>query len=439
MIMKPIFCLLLLAATTSLPGQEKQDLTGVFSIEELKQDFGVFRDALEEGHPGLYRYSTKENMDSIFAKAAASLTTPMKDMEFMLVVSRVAAQVGDGHLKVSPPKLHKDKLDQGQTAAPFRVYWDGGKLFVYKNYSTLADSELLGAQIISINGHPTADIIRDYLPITASDGSNLTNKYRMLSRPRPFARCLNYLYGHTDSYQLEYLPANGTGMINSTLPAITFDELFRLDNERYPETAAAPLAELSIAPDNQYAYLRIATFDNEQLKSRKIDFKKFLDASFRSIEASHVDNLILDLRGNGGGTDEFGKSLFSYFTDHPFDYYKSLTMNRESFDFFKYTSMPNVKAPKGMLKANSEGTFDNIQHANIGKQSPSSPTYSGNIFVLIDGGCFSTAGECISMLHCHTNAIFIGEESGGGYYGNCSGPSPEFKLPNTKIGIEMPL
>ena len=185
--------------------------------------------------------------------------------------------------------------------------------------------------------------------------------------------------------------------------------------------------------------MRIATFDNEQLRSKKIDFKKFLATSFKDIETSRMNNLILDLRGNGGGTDEFGKALFSYFINRPFVYYESLTMNKERFDFFKYTSMPDAKTPKGMLKANVDGKFDNIQHPNVGQQNPSLPTYSGNIFVLIDGGCFSTTSECISMLDCHTPAIFIGEESGGGYYGNCSGPTPEFRLPNTKVSVEMPL
>ncbi len=437
--MTPLFCMLILAALSTLHGQERQEPAGVFSVNELKQDFEVFKAALEEGHPGLYRYTTKETMDSIFASAAASLSTPMTDMEFMLLVSRVAARVGDGHLKVSPPKRHRDKLDGEPTATPFRVYWEGGKLFVYKNYSALPDNDFLGAQITSINGHSVADILKDYLLITASDGSNVTNKFRMLSRPRPFTRCLNYLHGYAETYQLEYLPANGTGIVQSTLPAITFDELFRLDEERYPETSAAPLAELRILPENKYAYLRLATFDREQLQSRKIDFKRFLETSFKDIETKRVNNLILDLRGNGGGMDEFGKTLFSYFTNRPFDYYESLTMNKERFEFFKYTSRPDARTPKGMLKANLEGTFDNIQHPNVGKQNPSLPTFSGNIFVLIDGGCFSTTSECISMLDCHTQAIFIGEESGGGYYGNCSGPTPEFTLPNTKVSIEMPL
>ena len=98
-----------------------------------------------------------------------------------------------------------------------------------------------------------------------------------------------------------------------------------------------------------------------------------------------------------------------------------------------------MRVPKGMVKANNLGTFDNIKHPNVGIQKPSQPTYTGNIYVLIDGSCFSTTSEFLSMLHFHTKAVFIGEESGGGYYGNSSGATPEFTLPNTKVSIEIPL
>lgn len=437
--MKNMFPIVLVTTIFTAYSLKNEVAKEFYSVEELKQDFDVFRASLEEGHPGLYRYKAKVSMDSIFASARAAINKQMTEMEFMLLVSKVAAQVGDGHLRIIPPKANKDKLDEGKTATPFRVYWYDDKLFVLKNYSSLTDKEILGAQIISINGKKMSDMLKEYLLISTSDGSNVSNKYRMLSRPRPFVRCLNSLYGYTETYELEYIPLHETAVKRNTLPGITFDELFSLDEKRYPASVALPLAEFNISSDNQFAYLRISSFDKGALKQNKINFEKFLAASFKSIETRQVKNLILDLRGNGGGTDEYGKILFSYFTSQPFEYYASLRMNKEGYDFFKYTNSPDRKAPKGMLKANTDGGFDIVQHPNVGKQNPILPTFTGNIFVLINGGCFSTTSEFLSMLHYHTKAIFIGEESGGGYYGNCSGPTPEFFLPNTKVSVEIPL
>lgn len=437
--MKNLLSLLFLTVTFTACGQKNETSKDFYSVVELKRDFGVFRASLEEGHPALYRYKSKATMDSIFAEAAANITKQMTDREFMFLVSKVAAQVGDGHLRVILPKVDKDKLDEGPTAIPFRLYYHEGKLYVSKNFSTLSnltDKEFLGAQIISINGHTVSEILNKYLTIACSDGNNVTLKYNLLQRGRAFQRYFNIFYGYTESYLFEYIPMNEITVRTSTVRGVTFDDYYDAYQKANPSIVPA---EFKISPDNQYAYLRITSFDKEQLKNKKINFEKFLSLSFQSIATGQVKNIVLDLRGNGGGTDEYGKILFSYFTNQPFDYYESLRMNKESFDFFKYTSSPNRRAPKGMLKANSEGTFDNIQHPNVGKQQPALLAFTGNIYVLINGGCFSTTSEFLSMLHYHTKAVFIGEESGGGYIGNCSGPTPEFFLPNTKVSVEMAL
>jgi C-terminal processing protease CtpA/Prc len=101
--------------------------------------------------------------------------------------------------------------------------------------------------------------------------------------------------------------------------------------------------------------------------------------------------------------------------------------------------MAGMKPPPGMLKANSEGRFDVVQYPNLGIQKPLLPTYQGNLYVLINGTSFSTTSECLSMIHYKTNAVFIGEESGGGYYGDNGGAISEMTLPNTGIRISIPL
>lgn len=438
--MKKILCsfLLLFSVALSSYSQNKNVAKEFYSVEELKQDFAIFRDSLEEGHPALYRYKSKKEMDAIFETALASITTQMSDREFMLLLCRVVAQIGDGHLRVVPPKIRLDKLDESATAIPFQPYWSEGKLYVKRNYSILDDKEFLGAQIISINGHSVEDFLRDYLLHFPSDGNNVTNKYRMLERSRYFTRNFYILYGYAESYQVSYISQNESTVKTSKLAGLLFDKLIEIADNRYPANAL-PLAEFNLSEAEQIAYLRITSFDKDRLKDSKIDFPNFVKKSFQNLEDRKIKNLILDLRNNGGGTDEYGKLLFSYFTNQPFDYYESLRMNKNTYNFFKYTNRPGMKAPDGMLKANGEGTFDNIQHPNIGKQTPSLPTFTGNIYVLINGGCFSTTSEFLSVLHFNTKAVFIGEESGGGYYGNSSGPTPDLKLPNTQVRVEIPL
>ncbi len=424
----------------NLDAQDGFSNKSLFTVEELQQDFSALRTSLEESHPGLYIYKSKSIVDSIFLANYFSLNKAMTGREFMLLACRVASQMGDGHLRVVPPKIQLDSLDNGPTAIPFNVYCMDNKLYVRKNYSPLDDKEFIGSQIISINGHSIESFIKEYLQIFPSDGNNLTHKYRLLSSSRYFTRYFSMLYGYAEQYNVEYISLNETTLKRKTLQGLTFDNLLKIAGERYPgKIEERKPAFFTMDEDNKFAYLRIKSFDKDQYKKNRMNFKKFLKASFKKLESTHAPNLIIDVRENGGGTDEYGKILFSYFVNQPFDYYQSLRMNKESFDCFKYTSRPDMKAPKGMLKANDEGTFDNVQHPNVGKQKPLFPTFTGNIYVLINGWCFSTTSEFLSQLHFHTKAVFIGEESGGGYYGNCSGPTPDFTLPNTKVRIEIPL
>ena len=62
---------------------------------QLKSDFALFRKALEEAHPALYRHTTKREMDAEFAKAEAKLTRPMTLLEFRNVLGLVLAAIKD--------------------------------------------------------------------------------------------------------------------------------------------------------------------------------------------------------------------------------------------------------------------------------------------------------------------------------------------------------
>ena len=86
-----------------------------------------------------------------------------------------------------------------------------------------------------------------------------------------------------------------------------------------------------------------------------------------------------------------------------------------------------------------DGKYRMVKHPNWGLQEPSKPTFAGKVYILINGGSFSTTAEFLSQAHYHKRATFIGEESGGGYYGNTSGGVPALTLPNTRLTLYVPL
>jgi hypothetical protein len=76
--------------------------TGELTPLALKADFDLMRTMLEEAHPGLYRYSTKVEMDRTFATQRAKLDRSMTRTEFLAATSEIIARIRCGHTKMSP-------------------------------------------------------------------------------------------------------------------------------------------------------------------------------------------------------------------------------------------------------------------------------------------------------------------------------------------------
>jgi C-terminal processing protease CtpA/Prc len=62
--------------------------------------------------------------------------------------------------------------------------------------------------------------------------------------------------------------------------------------------------------------------------------------------------------------------------------------------------------------------------------------FTGELFVLIDGGCFSSTGHLSALLKYHGAGIFIGVETGGSFA--CNDASEGYTLKHTGLRIGLP-
>ena len=75
----------------------------------------------------------------------------------------------------------------------------------------------------------------------------------------------------------------------------------------------------------------------------------------------------------------------------------------------------------------------------MGLQQPKENSFRGKVYFLIDGRSFSGAAEFAAIAKSEHRGIFIGEETGGGYYGNTSGSEVFVNLPATQISCRIPV
>lgn len=91
-----IICLQFLSSVQFLKAQE------TFTVTQLKADFSLFEQALQEAHPGLYRYNSKAHIDSLFAKTNGLIDREMSQQEFYKLLLPLVVQIKCGHTKFHP-------------------------------------------------------------------------------------------------------------------------------------------------------------------------------------------------------------------------------------------------------------------------------------------------------------------------------------------------
>jgi hypothetical protein len=420
--------------------QQSPVLQRQLSTDQLREDFAILRSSLEEGHGGIYRYSTKSQMDEVFETAERAIDAPMTELEFYRLLAPVVASLNDGHTGLTGSHELERQFSQEPVIFPFKIAYHAGEAFLHRNYSDNADIEM-GGKVLSINGRSMGDVLAAILPMLPSDGTVETSKYRRLERTNQFGDTYGRVFGITTHFDLTYRAPQGGAVRSVAVDGITAAELNRRFESRYADISRAeqnrPPVQLTYR--NGVPILTVRTFGGRTISNAGIDYPAFLQNAFRDLAERQVEHLIIDVRNNGGGSDEYGKLLAAYLIPEPFDYYRFLEVNSDSFAFLEHTRMSNGDVPRDRLRANERGKFDLLGHPNLGTQQPLQPNFSGEAYILINGASFSATGEFTSVVHHHGRATFVGEECGAGYYGNTSGMMVGVTLPNSGISVRVPL
>lgn len=430
-------CLSILCLIVYLSGfsqTKKFDIQKKYSVKQVLADIDYTEKYLIKFHPDPFRYISKDSLHSFVEYTKSKIDTPLTEMQIRFYIKRIVAKIGCGHTDVAASKQYTKAVKKlNRPILPLNTFVvDTNRLFVLNNLSK--DTTIKpGDEIISIDKRPAKTILKTIYSVTTSDGYNETYK-KQGTRFYWFKYYYSFCFGFKPEYYVT-IKHKDNSITNYTLAAISSlkDTIILPKKDSVHVIRKTKTCSYSTIKNNK----DIAVIDIDGFKGRH--WRKFFKKTFKDIHRKRIENLVIDLRDNGGGQINDGLHFLSYIIHEkmylPIDREPNLMMFNPRYKmnfgsrltpFIFCTMMPQW--PKS----------GRLRHYFI-KLPKKKNAYKGNVYVLINGKSFSMSGVASSYLKYKANATIIGEETGGNITGSNAVISGKIKLPNSHIQIFIPM
>ena len=430
-----------------------QSIDDEFSKEKMLADLELFKNIRLEVNSGLYRYRTKQQIDSTYHWAKKEIQKSSTYLDFYNIICQLTDFEGSSHNSTSlPSKLSDAILDEDSGYFPYPLKCIESKWIINYDKGTIP----LGSEIISINNEKIDAIVKNLFKYYTTDGVNTTGK--KIGIGYVLSRYYRLHYGPLSQFQVEYKTRNSSEIKNATLNSIGIRDYYKKVRGRYSK----PFDQVNYKDwkeDEIYSY---KTIDKEtgifainnfamgnEKDPRHLKYVSFLDSIFTSIKKQNVKNLIVDVRYNGGGNDPNDLVTYSYLTNRNFSENKEAWISFNKIPYLKYNS--NRRLPY-LLKLIGVGIYNKQFRRQFPKEidgrfyqdstsddhkirTPNKNAFNGNIYLLVSPRVASAGSLFAAMVAGNENTVVIGEETMGGYYGHNGHIELDYKLPKSKLEI----
>lgn len=362
---------------------------------------------LERVHPNPYHSLTRDEFKSAVEACRRDLPERVSNVEFKRKVARLLAKIGDAHTRfaftheMSPSILFSK-------AFPYRIRIVDDRIFVVGKYG-YRSAIPCGSEILSINGYDANQIEAE-----VSQYAGIENEVgRTYAAQNPMTIGLWNSFG---DYRISYrssldghtrrVKASG-GFVSQV--SYTF------------ESAAFPPYEFEII-DSAVGYLGFHSCRNLP------KFRSLLQNAFSTMRDSGIGDLIIDVRRNGGGSSLVATELLQFIAKQPF---------RENDSVFMKISKEAERAGKFDWLAPEDRVIGSIhKHRPKRMKLRDNPLrFSGNCYLLVGSGTFSSASGFAAAFKCNRIGKIIGSETGG--LTVTYGDIVPLKLPRTGLPITV--
>lgn len=423
--MKPHFVFLLgllaLSGTSCQQGASSTTLQecseGPLPLNAALEDIGFFFKTVEQVHPGhlanipVKEYKSLKHRCREVLRLEDQRPDGISKSFLALTVAEAAASFGDGHTYCSPGLDLINVSDQSVLMPPFRLEWQAGHIVIADTIAMLKDVK--GARLVKVNGIGLNEFLEPIL--TKISGKRKAHRTsRFLSNQHIYWALLQPVEQNNMEITIIRSKTEPETLNIDLINLPEYMEVFKLNAKKRPKSTHC------FYHNDRTCYWQYNSFIYSEAGRRTVD------AVFSEVRDKGTENLIIDLRFNGGGVSMAGDYLLNYITSKPYRMY----------------SRTDTRISKQMPHKEELGIFAFLLRGQVikwrGKATkPRDMGYRfrGSVYALIGPATFSSASDFAAVLEDFDIATLVGEETGGlrQPFGDC----PRFTLPNSGLQFSV--
>lgn len=383
--------LLLAILVLSFAGMTSARADDVIAAQTIRNDLEIWLDWLENTHP-----DPGYTLDRpAFEHTVAGLRVLEGELTAQQAWLRLAAlnpTFRDAHVGLALPS------SGAQFPVPVRLR--DGVLSIDETINS-ASTLQAGDRILAVNDRDVAPLIETVLPVLRGDTVQIRQRVFELK----LADILAFWHGPAEAYVLTIQRGEAQLTIEAGANA----------------GAATPADMFELAVSGNTAVLTIRSFQ----RSMEADFLDFLPRAFAEIAASDAQQLIIDLRENGGGARELSDPLLAYLTDQRHTSISAVTA--------RITADNQARIPGSTIGEVVSLPFALWVEPPAGLDN----RFDGEIAVLVGPATYSQAIAFASVVQDFSIGQIAGATTAGRV--NQTGQVQAFTLPETGFEVRAPL
>ncbi len=401
MIFGPCLCALL---ACQISAQEAR-----FSPEQLREDAAFIRKEVVEQHPDLDHSVDAEEFSKALDKLEKNLNEPMTRDDAWKAFATLNPILADGHLFIGIPNWRAEAeahLEGGGKLFPFEVQvTDDGSILVKSGLGG-AETSYAGAQLKSIDGVDARDVRAELM--ARAHGDTPAFRSELVSRRWWFYYWK--VYGAKKSHDIVFSGGQPTVV---RVPGSRMKPDFLAEESDFGRQF-----NLELLPCRR-ALLTVKSFAWED----KAQFLAFTRDTFARMRDAGVRTLVIDIRANGGGDDDYWiEGILPYITTKSYRW--GSAYSKRVLEEYRDEGETAGEVVSGAIDRWIEPGSGNPLR------------FSGQVYVLIGRSTYSSAILFSNVVQDFGFGVVAG--TGGSARANQTGGVQKSVLPNTGLVLWWP-